>query len=531
MKKFLFYAVIAIAFLASCEKNDVDSSNGGNSVTPPDGTDGTIVLVEQSLASTWRQGYDGLGADRYFIGLCDTHIENVNDEYVPEESDGTLFWCAFYGAPADPDDLTLPSGTYTLKNDEKEIGVLDSFYTYISRRSEDSTPVKTPVKSAVVTVEEVSGVYKITFDYTLVTDECVKAVYEGDLVLQKGTRLTAPTPWIEDDYQAEFIGVHANLMGGSTYTKDADIIGVQLYDYPQDDQGRQVEGILVKLELTAPELSGIDPVIPDGTYTVSMGTEMYSTPVGDVLNLGEDMGGFTMMGTTARLVNEDGEYEYSAILSGTVTIATVGMEQTISVDLVDGNGVKITGDYCGPVFISGYVYTPSVSDEPFSTLTEDKDIVADANWSFTAEYYESYYSGRTDVSFIRLRGYSVADPIMSWDPYYGFRFDLNVENDGVVTLPSGTYYLDSDDSYKPMTFIKGTRESGDGGTYYNGSYGYLGYDWLGYIDAKNLAPASDGKLTIKDCGNNEFEIDYLTYDDKGNKVSFSHKATIKIVKR
>ncbi len=532
MKKLLmmFVAIAAIS-MVSCSDSPT-TPNDKPTPTPPE--DEPIQLIEQATNNTYRQGYEGLGVDRYYFGLCDTFIDEFDGTYLPDNSDGTLVWCAFYGAPAaDPENPTLPAGTYTLGDDAKVDGNLESMYTYVVRRKKDSTPEMIALTAATVTVEMVDGEYIIDYNYTLSTGEVVKARYEGDITLNVGTPLTAPTPMMEEDYSTEFIGIHANLMESMTITGGANTIGVQLYDTPIEN-GEQTGGILVRLELLAPELEGPDPMIPDGTYEVSLNSNLYTTPVGDVFNLGGEMG-ITMLGTTARLMGDDGNFLYGAILSGNVVVATEGAEQTITIDLTTGNGVNIKGTYTGAVTINGYNYTPPTSTDPYSTLTEDKILVADNNWSFTAEYYRQYYQNHPDVSFIRLRGYSIPNPNdilgIPMEGFEGFRFDLIVENDGNITLPSGTYRPDSDSTYKPNTFEIGSRKNADGGTYYNGSYGWMGYDFIGFIDSKRLAPVLDGSLVITDYGDGTFGIQYNVFDDKGNKITFSHRANVTISER
>ncbi len=531
MKNFLMlFVTIATLGFAACS-DDTTEPNDKPTPTPP--ADEVITLSEQAINNTYRQGYEGLGVDRYYFGLCDTYIDEFEGTYLPDNIDGTLFWCALYGAPAiDPENPTLPAGTYTLGSDEKVEGNLDSFYTYIIRRKMDSTPEMVAITAGTVTIEGGAGDYTIDFNYTLVTGETIMAHYEGDIKLNVGAPLVAPTPLMEEDYSTEFIGIHANIVESMVISPDSNIIGVQLYDEPISDEGVQSGGIVVRLELMAPKLEGPDPMIPDGTYNVSLNSTLYTTPVGDVLNLGSGVG-ITMLGTTARLMTEDGEMLYGAVASGSVTVLTTGAEQQITVDLTTGNGVNITGTYKGSVTISGYDYTPPTSTDPFSTLTEDKTLVADDNWSFTADYYTSHYHNRNDISFIRLRGYSIANPNdilgIPMEGFEGFRFDLIVENDGNITLPSGTYRPDSDGSHQPMRFELGSRQNGDGGTYYNGSYGYMGYDFIGFIDPTRMAPLLDGSLVITNYGDDTFGIQYNVIDDKGNKITFSHRSKVKIV--
>jgi hypothetical protein len=132
---------------------------------------------------------------------------------------------------------------------------------------------------------------------------------------------------------------------------------------------------------------------------------------------------------------------------------------------------------------------------------------------------------------IRFRGYNVANPDLSWEPFFGFRFDLIVPNDGNITLPAGTYRPDTNAERKPMTFEVGSRRIvNDEGTYYEGSYCYLGYDWLGFIDSTNMAPAIDGSLVITAYGDDEYGIQYYVTDDRGNIITFSHRGKVKIVK-
>lgn len=112
--------------------------------------------------------------------------------------------------------------------------------------------------------------------------------------------------------------------------------------------------------------------------------------------------------------------------------------------------------------------------------------------------------------------------------FEGFRFDLVVENTGTLSsIPSGTYRPDSDGSHKPNTFLLGTRESADGGVRYLGSYGWMGYDWLGFIDPTRLAPLLDGALVIVDYGDGVYGIEYDVTDDKGNAITFSCRTRVK----
>ena len=496
--------------------------------------DPTIILTKQTMTCTLRPGYEGLGADRYYLGLCSGPMFEAPDgTLIPTYNDDTIFYCAFYGEPADLNYVTIPAGTYTLNDDEKRLGNLDPYYTYIVENDGYSAALTSPATEATVTIEVIEGAvttYIINFDYKFEDGRELKARYEGDIYIQVSTPLTAPTPWMEEDYDAEFVGVYAKRDGGSAYISGADMIGVQLYDCQLSEEGAQTGGIVVRLELTSPELEGMNPMLPDGVYNVSMNNELYTTPVGDVLNMGEGLGGLTMMGTAARVMDENGNYYYGAVLSGAVTITSEGFKQTISVDLMTGNGKHITGSYTGPVVIDNYFYSPPLSDDPYSTLDGDMEIVADDNWSFKADYYQSYYHNNTEVSFIRLRGYNVSNPDLTWEPYWGFRFDIIVPNDGNITLPAGTYRPDTNVEHKPMTFEIGTRrEVNDEGIYYEGSYGYLGYDWLGFIDKTNMAPAIDGALVITAYGDDEYGIQYYVTDDKGNKITFSHRGKVKIV--
>ena len=348
--------------------------------------DPTIILTKQTLTCTLRPGYEGLGADRYYLGLCSGQtFEAPDGTIIPTYGDDIIFYCAFYGEPADLNYVTIPAGTYTLTDNEKKLGNLDPYYTYTVRNDGYSAPLTTPATEATVTVEVVEGdvpTYIINFDYTFEDGTNLKARYEGDIFIQVSTPLTAPTPWMEEDYDAEFVGIYAKRDGGSAYISGADMIGVQLYDCQLDENSAQTGGIVVRLELTSPELEGMNPMIPDGVYNVSMNNELYSTPVGDVLNLGEDLGGLTMMGTAARVMDEEGNYYYGAVLSGAVTVTSEGFEQTISVDLTTGNGKHITGSYTGPVVIDNYFYSPPLSDDPYSTLEGDLNLEADSNWSF-----------------------------------------------------------------------------------------------------------------------------------------------------
>ena len=498
--------------------------------------DPTIILTKQTLTCTLRPGYEGLGADRYYIGLCSgPTFEAPDGTLIPTYEEDIIFYCAFYGEPANLEYVMIPEGTYTLKDDEKKLGNLDPYYTYTVRNDGNSAPINSPATEATVTVERIDGdvpCYIINFDYTFENGEQLKARYEGDIFIQVSTPLTAPTPWMEEDYDAEFVGVYAKRDGGSAYISGADMIGVQLYDCQLDENGAQTGGIVVRLELTSPELEGMNPMLPDGVYNVSMNNELFSTPVGDVLNLGASLGGITMMGTAARVMDENGDFYYGAVLSGSVTVESKGIdEQTISVDFMTGNGKHITGSYTGPVVIDNYFYQPPLSDDPYSTLEGNLEIVSDDNWSFKADYYQNYYHNNTEVSFIRFRGYNVANPDLTWEPYWGFRFDLIVPNDGNITLPAGTYRPDTNEEHKPMTFEVGRRRIvNDEGTYYEGSYCYLGYDWLGFIDSTNMAPAVDGSLVITAYGDDEYGIQYYVTDDKGNVVTFSHRGKVKIVK-
>ena len=495
--------------------------------------DATIILTNQTLTCTLRPGYEGLGADRYYIGLSSgSTFEAPDGTLIPIYTDDIIFYCAFYGEPADPSNIVIPAGTYTLNDDEKKLGNLDPYYTYTVRNDGNSAPVNAPATEATVTVEGDATCYTITFDYKFESGEQLRARYEGDIFIQASTPLTAPTPWMEEDYDAEFVGLYAKRDGGSAYIVGADVVGVQLYDCQLDENGAQTGGIVVRLELTTPELEGVNPMLPDGVYNVSMNNELFSTPVGDVLNLGTSLGGITMMGTAARVMDENGNYYYGAVLSGSVTVVSNGIdEQTITLDLMTGKGQHITGSYTGPVVIDNYFYQPPLSDDPYSTLDGDFEIVADANWSFKADYYQSYYHNNTEVSFIRFRGYNVSNPDLTWEPYWGFRFDLIVPNDGNIAIPAGTYRPDTNVEHKPMTFEVGTRRVvTDEGTYYEGSYGYLGYDWLGFIDKTNMAPAVDGSLVITAYGDDEYGIQFYVTDDKGNVITFSHRSKVKIVK-
>ena len=234
------------------------AENATLTVTQLGTEDPTIILTKQTLTCTLRPGYEGLGADRYYLGLCSGQtFEAPDGTIIPTYEDDIIFYCAFYGEPADLNYVTIPAGTYTLVDEEKKLGNLDPYYTYTVRNDGYSAPLTAPATEATVTVEVVEGdvpTYIINFDYTFEDGTELKARYEGEIFIQVSTPLTAPTPWMEEDYDAEFVGVYAKRDGGSAYISGADLIGVQLYDCELSEDGAQTGGIVVRLELTSPEL-------------------------------------------------------------------------------------------------------------------------------------------------------------------------------------------------------------------------------------------------------------------------------------
>ena len=475
-------------------------------ITVPDGTLHMTELAPNGLHYT-ANGEDG--SDEYYFGFCTGEITQDEDgNYLPLDPEGYLFYVDLYGtSSADPDFPIVPDGEYTL-GEGRTRGTLNHLFSFVVTRSMTGEIIQTPLSAGEVetTYDARTETYEVRCTYTLKTGEVLRARYEGEILMSEGFT-QPPLPTLPSDVDTQFVGYWARYDEAAAIVPGLDIIKMQLYDKPLVE-GRQTDGYLLSLELYVPDIEDTSHIVlPTGDYEVSLATNPYTTPVGDVLNLG-DMG-VAQMGTTVRRIDAaTGEASYGAILKGGLKVSADDRGvYTIVVDMTTGENIRFQGTYTGKIEVEGSISQPT---EPFSPLEKDTQVNLEGV-KVTCSWYGDIYD--TGTGSFRLR---TEDPATM----EGFIFDLNLPLPEGLAALEGTYRPGKD--YAAGTFDIGAPVVSEGGTMYNGSYGFIQYadEWgLGFaFDKIAWAPAVDGSFSITKSGEN-YHIVYDVLDDRGNHVT------------
>jgi len=514
-------AVLTLAVASACSSDD-DPQGGGNGGGNGGNEDDYVVLTVATPTATISPRSNPDGADNFFFGLCSCEITTVNNNYLPALQDNYLIFLDLYGRADDAEVPLIPDGTYRMSDDRSD-HTLRGIYSSVTMLSGDlDNPIaRYEISDGTVEVKSKGDdYYAITVDYTLLSGEHVKGKFDGHIPFTVGAAQKEPLPTIDEDAEIAFTGVTATWRGESKYQKGVETVAFQIYDKePVDD--RHVDGYCLTFELYMPALDPTAPFVASGRYEVSIDPLEFTTPVGDVLDLREGGYGIATIGSTARQVipasggNEE-IVRYGAIVSGVVDVARTDETYTVKVDVVTAEGSRLTGEWTGGFKLGNYVQIEP-SKDPVSPLDGDLDYDTSAFKSCRAVYYEPEDGGEVASILIEV----MDDPIMCSK---GFRFWLNVPVSEGRRIVPGTYPASSD--FSPMTYEKGYRDVTQEGTWWEGSYVYVTYDWLGYIESG--APAVSGDLDIADNGGDSYTLSYAIKDDRGNTVSTTFTGTFKL---
>lgn len=372
----------------------------------------------------------------YYAGIITNEIETgqyhlylstfpFDDHGVPT-GEGMLFCLSLHADRAeDSDNVSLPTGHYTLSNDYSA-GTVDinwSSWRYADEKGQISE--KGFFTYADVKIENNNGQYRVVARTTNEEDESFEVTYDGPVVWRN----------MIPGGKAGYVSVY--YYGEMDSNPGSDKWVLQFGDKHPNDAAATW---LYQSDFFAPICADYkNPAIPDGIYTILTGTEPFTLMPGE-RGAAQQLHSGTFMDTIS----------YSAwfFTEGTMTVSISGDQYTISCIMNDDKGHYVNVHYSGSITIINR-YTPKVQYDLDVTLDracagkyygEDYGFYnymlcfADSD---IGEWHNPKYPGEGTANFLYLDFYSATEPASPYD----------------IRLPEGTYNIsDYEDDFVCTTY-------------------------------------------------------------------------------
>lgn len=337
-----------------------------------------------------------------------------------------------------------------------------------------------------VDVERTGENYDIRCELVLIDGSNIDLHYVGPMMLTPGSSTAGD--FKEDQLDITFEGAQGRFWANWFYPF-ADDGSVQLYNGTFDENGSQVEGYWLNLDLYMPKdpahlAPNWKPVIPDGVYTFEKREKVYENTYmpftmlpGQVVDL---WGIPALTNTYISHISADGTTLKALLCDGTVTVSENGTK--FDIDMKDENGIRFTGSCSARPNIMNCVDN---ENEPKLTdfLTSDFDLEFIPG---TAAI--DYNMGDYIVPGLYSHILMITEPNMEKGDY----ISVQVFSDTKDELPDGVYAIN--DELQNFTGLKGRFDFG----------GSMLYSWFGDLDSTDdegyqtvLAPIEGGTVTIK----------------------------------
>lgn len=467
---------------------------------------------------------DGVdGSANYYIALANVSVgladlEGVQ-QYVPEKN-GELIFLDIYGENSEDENFAIiPEGKYELGDVANE-GIATTKFTLSRYLSEDGkTVIHRKYKAGHIDVTHLDAfkrMYKIEAELTSVEGESVHLIYEGELVLMNRGESSIKTV-IKNPVNTIFHTADA-IYHHTSKTEGYDRYSVNLYQGMMNGNVL-TDGYCMHIDLFSEALSTKENMqIKEGIYQISTDTDFkpFQYQKGYMAAL---LGVPIYIGTYCQEVRPTNEAVlYGFAVKGTIEVKREGDNYEFIVDITTPEGVSIKGTYpMGKVtFIDKSPELPG--GDWNSLLKEDKTLefkATDDVWVGCYDYGAYTYPNSTEYEII-------VNNHTSNESFY-LHFLANPD----AKSPAGTYTVAKDPKNpQPGEFLPGYAE-----------FDVLKDTWcyVKWVDGGEAggAPATEGTLTIKDNGNNNYTIEYEMKDDAQpkNTVKATWTGDMKIVVR
>lgn len=410
------------------------------------------------------------GEHNYNITISDKELEGNGDYITPG---GTYYMLDFFaGVPSDPENPSLPSGTYTLGT---------------SGSTSEMTFSKDFSKAAMLT-EDGDYIFNTVF-----TDGTASVSYEGSTITIEAFLTDTDSKTHHIRYSGEAVFHTDGEDSITTPVIDHDInLDVQYASAMYASRSGDVMEVNISLE-DEQTILHIDAFMPfDETGAITAGQYLMSSDVYTPSTIypgetAEFMGGVIYMGTYAEQMGEDGSVTIGLAADGCMSISSEAGDCVISCSLTTAEGYSITADWRGPLSVTAI-------PDPISTLTGDYTLDL-TGAEATADYCGDYYGTGGSDWRLTITSTTGSDSFQTDFVTSGTSYSDGIGSGtytGVVDLPSPGQYL--------IGWAMGD---------YTGGTLYLGGE-------NEIAPAVSGDMTITDNGDGTHTVSFAFTDDAGH---------------
>lgn len=410
------------------------------------------------------------GEHNYNITISDKELEGNGDYITPG---GTYYMLDFFaGAPSDPENPSLPSGTYTLGT---------------SGSTSEMTFSKDFSKAAMLT-EDGDYIFNTVF-----TDGTASVSYEGSTITIEAFLTDADSKTHHIRYSGEAVFHTDGEDSITTPVIDHDInLDVQYASAMYASRSGDVMEVNISLEdeQTILHIEAFMPFDETGAITAGqylMSSDVYTPSTIYPGETAEFMGGVIYMGTYAEQMGEDGSVTIGLAADGCMSISSEAGDCVISCSITTAEGYSITADWRGPLSVTAI-------PDPISTLTGDYTLdLTEAE--ATADYCGDYYGTGGSDWRLTITSTTGSDSFQTDFVTSGTSYSDGIGSGtytGVVDFPSPGQYL--------IGWAMGD---------YTGGTLYLGGE-------NEIAPAVSGDMTITDNGDGTHTVSFAFTDDAGH---------------
>lgn len=446
------------------------------------------VEADRLVEAAYIKNSGNDGSASYYIGLSNVDFTiDVEGQVIPKTA-GEIVYLDIYAAPSkDSENAVLPEGTYSIESSANS-GNATTDYTWIRYKEENSNEIKYYLFNSgeIVVKHTANGAYDIEGNFISKDGLNIQVLYKGEIAFtNRGgeeiqTVITNPV-----DVTFELAEVYYEH---TARDDNYDRYSVDLWAGEFNEMAL-TDGYRLRIDLmTEPASTKDNMQLEEGIYTVSDTFGAGHFLKGDVLSM---MGYPIYIGTYCQEVRPTNKAVlYGFANSGTVEIKRSGDQYEIIVDYTTPENVSVKGRFpMGDV--SFFDKSPEIPDGDWlSILHDDKDMTFD-------ETHDVYAYGNATVAEHNknLRHFKIYVNNHTLPESFYLSF-MTPEN---ATSPVGEYTVAADPA-NPVAgeFIPGFKNK----DIFEGTWCYILWGEDNY--EAGGAPATEGTLSIKDAGKDEY---------------------------
>lgn len=446
------------------------------------------IDYDYELEATVFTGYyygDAFGVNgehNYWITLSDTEMDG--QEMQPK---GIYYsFDVFAPAPADPDNPSLPMGTYTIgePGKTKEMTFTPD-YSLIKKMNDagDNYDYSFTITEGSLTFSQAGSDYICEGTITDNEGNLHHVTYTGDLNYINDPQTVPEYKTIDEDITL----TAENAFAMENYsTEDGNMsVRFRFTDMEGDYFDMVPPGTVFQAEAVMQNIYTIYPVT--GTYTIESGERLNSMMPGWMRDYYYPQGCYVK-----RYESAEDEPGYGFGTKGSMTISGEPRNYTVEYSFRTEEGHTMTCKYNGPIIIEGI-------SEIGSTLSEDYTVELSEAKATSAKFLGDYFENGSGRWFLSIDNVAPNGDCIQIELVTS---SSNFE-DGI---PSGTYTVGTYDFAEPGKFLTGYID--DDNTLYNTCF--LGYD--DYTELKRFAMAINGEIKITNNGSDSYDIRFRLQD-------------------